>query len=86
MLKWGKFYYHSSSSAVIVFHNPTTKISYYVPNSQYVELKVFDVLGNEITTLVRGVNNAGLHTVESTKSSLAMAFMYTGEISQYLKG
>jgi hypothetical protein len=36
-----------------------------------VELKVFDVLGNEITALVRGVNNAGLHTVEFTGSSLA---------------
>jgi hypothetical protein len=51
--------------------NPSTKISYYAPNSQFVELKIFDVLGDEITTLVRGLNNAGLHTVEFTGSNLA---------------
>jgi oligosaccharide reducing-end xylanase len=51
--------------------NPSTEISYYVPNSQFVELKVFNVLGNEIATLERGMNNAGIHTVEFTGSNLA---------------
>ena len=32
--------------------NPTTKISYSIPNQSHVSLKVFDVLGREIATLV----------------------------------
>ena len=51
--------------------NPSTKISYYVAASQFVELKVFDVLGDEITTLVRGLNNAGFHSVEFSGNNLA---------------
>jgi oligosaccharide reducing-end xylanase len=51
--------------------NPSTKISYYVPISQFVELKIFNVLGDEITTLVRGMDNAGRHSVDFTGSNLA---------------
>ena len=51
--------------------NPSTKISYYVPTSQFVELKIFNVLGKEITTLVSGLKPAGLHTVEFTGNNLA---------------
>ena len=32
--------------------NPTTKIKYLIPKASFVKLKVFDLLGNEITTLV----------------------------------
>jgi oligosaccharide reducing-end xylanase len=51
--------------------NPSTKISYYVPTEQYVVVKVFDVLGNELSTLVSGVKAAGVHTVEFSGNSLA---------------
>ncbi|MFO7448185.1 MAG: polysaccharide deacetylase family protein [Ignavibacteriaceae bacterium] len=44
--------------------NPVTKISYYVPESQSVEIKVFDLLGKEIATLVNEFKSTGLHTVE----------------------
>ncbi len=33
--------------------NPATKISFIIPHATYVTLKVFDVLGNEIKTLVK---------------------------------
>jgi len=43
--------------------NPATVISYQLPLSSYVTLKVFDVLGREIKTLVEGELNSGKHSV-----------------------
>ena len=43
--------------------NPTTQISYTLPKESDVTLKVFDVLGREVTTLVNGKNQPGEHFV-----------------------
>jgi Secretion system C-terminal sorting domain len=43
--------------------NPTTKIKYSVPQSSNVVIKVFDVLGNEIETLVNEEKPAGTYEV-----------------------
>lgn len=43
--------------------NPSTKINYNIPQSGFVMLKVFDVLGKEILTLVDDFKNAGYYTV-----------------------
>jgi len=43
--------------------NPTTTISYAIPKNSYVSLKVFDVLGNEVQTLVNESQNIGKYTV-----------------------
>lgn len=50
--------------------NPTTKISYEIPNSNLVSLKVFDMLGKEVTTLINEKQNAGKYTVEFNAGSL----------------
>lgn len=39
--------------------NPATKISYSIPKSGVVSIKVFDILGKEVTTLVNEFKNAG---------------------------
>ena len=44
--------------------NPATVIRYSIPASGHVSLKVFDILGNEIATLVDEVKNAGTFTQE----------------------
>jgi len=44
--------------------NPTTSIQYAVSSSQFVNLKVYDVLGNEIVTLVDEEKSAGSYVVE----------------------
>ena len=44
--------------------NPSTTIEYSIPQSGLVTLKVFNVLGNEVATLVNGQNDSGKHTVE----------------------
>ena len=44
--------------------NPTTIIKYAMSNEQYASLKVYDVLGNEIATLVNEEKEAGIYEVE----------------------
>lgn len=44
--------------------NPVTTISYELPISGFVSLKVFDVLGNEVATLVDEEKSAGVYNVE----------------------
>ncbi|MFA6026980.1 MAG: alpha-amylase family glycosyl hydrolase [Ignavibacteriaceae bacterium] len=43
--------------------NPTTSIQYSINSSQYVSLKIYDVLGNELVTLVNEVQPAGAYKV-----------------------
>lgn len=43
--------------------NPTTTISYSVAHASYVTLKVFDVLGRMVSTLVSEPVTAGVHNV-----------------------
>jgi hypothetical protein len=44
--------------------NPSTTISYQLPATSLVTLKLFDVLGREITTLVNGVEEPGYKLVQ----------------------
>jgi plastocyanin len=39
--------------------NPSTTLRYHVPETQRVTLKIYDVLGNEVLTLVDGLQPAG---------------------------
>jgi photosystem II stability/assembly factor-like uncharacterized protein len=50
--------------------NPTTKISYALPQNSFVELKVFNLLGQEIATLVNQEKPAGYYQVDFNASSL----------------
>jgi subtilisin-like proprotein convertase family protein len=43
--------------------NPTTRIDFEVPVTTNGELKIFNSLGQEVTTLVQGNLNAGVHSV-----------------------
>jgi len=51
--------------------NPNTAISFQLSAISNVTLKVYDILGNEITTLVDMRLNAGKHKVEFDASKLA---------------
>ena len=43
--------------------NPTTKIQYTLANATHVSVKVYNVLGDEVATLVNGNQDAGIHFV-----------------------
>ena len=51
--------------------NPSTKISYYIPKNSLVTIKVFDILGNEVATLVNEELSAGEHEVEFNAEGLS---------------
>jgi len=51
--------------------NPTTQIAYTIPRSSVVQLKVFNVLGQEVATLVNGTMVAGTHVVTFNPTGLA---------------
>lgn len=43
--------------------NPSTTISYSLPEAGNVQIKIFDVLGREVAKLVDETKNAGKHTI-----------------------
>jgi len=50
--------------------NATTKITYSIPKSSKVSLKIYDIIGNEIITLVDGTKEAGIYEVVFNEANL----------------
>jgi hypothetical protein len=50
--------------------NPTTVVSYQLPVASYVILKVHNILGQEVATLINGVQDAGYKSVEFSAANL----------------
>jgi len=50
--------------------NPATNIKFDIPNSGNVSLKIYDQLGNEMTSLVDGFKNAGSYNISFNASEL----------------
>jgi len=69
--------------------NPITQISYELQTPSFVSLRVYDILGNVVETLVEKIVYAGLHSVEwgGTNFSSGIYFyrLITGEFSETKK-
>ncbi|MCA9734113.1 T9SS type A sorting domain-containing protein [candidate division KSB1 bacterium] len=66
--------------------NPTTKIDYSLADKGRVSLKVFDLLGREIITLVEGTRPAGEHTVTFEAGELASGiYIYQLRSGQFVE-
>jgi Secretion system C-terminal sorting domain len=69
--------------------NPVTTISFIIPQKSFVSLKVYDVLGNEIETLVSKELEGGEHTVNFSPGNLPSAlYIYSinaGEFKEVKK-
>ncbi|MBA4312736.1 MAG: hypothetical protein C0417_08910 [Chlorobiaceae bacterium] len=50
--------------------NPSTKIKFAIPRESHVTLKVYDILGQEVTTLVNEVVQPGYHEISYVGSRL----------------
>jgi|GEM_PF-4801610 len=51
--------------------NPTTVINYSIPKASFVTIKIYDILGNEITSLVNVEKRTGRYSVNLDASNLA---------------
>ncbi len=51
--------------------NPATAIKYSIPEQSYVTLKVYDILGREVATLVNGQKSAGSYEINFNAEKLA---------------
>ena len=51
--------------------NPVTSINYTIPNSDFVSIEVYDVLGNKIETLVNEYKTAGNYQAEFNGSNIS---------------
>jgi hypothetical protein len=56
--------------------NPSTTISFSLPAASDVSLKVFNVLGQEVKTLIDGPMNAGKHSVQFDAANLASGIYF----------
>ncbi|MFA6979825.1 MAG: TIGR03790 family protein [Ignavibacteriaceae bacterium] len=64
--------------------NPATTISYQLPKSGSVTLKIFDILGNEVKTLVNEQKEMGRYTVQFDAGSLASGmYVYQLRVNDY---
>ncbi|NNG26225.1 MAG: T9SS type A sorting domain-containing protein [Ignavibacteriaceae bacterium] len=66
--------------------NPSTKIEFSIQNFGFVSLKVYDILGNEITTLVNSVKPIGVYEVEWKANGLPSGtYFYQLKIEGYVE-
>ncbi|NOS86766.1 MAG: T9SS type A sorting domain-containing protein [Ignavibacteria bacterium] len=56
--------------------NPTTSIKYSVPKTVNVSLKIYDLLGKEVATLVNETKQPGFHTADFNASNLASGIYF----------
>jgi ligand-binding sensor domain-containing protein len=58
--------------------NPSTKIKYQVPRTEFITLKIYDILGNEVTTLVNEAKEPGEYEIDFNGSKLSSGvYFYT---------
>jgi len=58
--------------------NPSTKINFAVPGNGFVNLTIYDVLGNEVTTLINEEKAAGSYEVDFNAEGLTSGiYFYT---------
>jgi hypothetical protein len=58
--------------------NPSTKINYALKTNGQVTLKIYNILGKEVATIVNEVKNAGIYSVDFNASNLASGvYFYT---------
>lgn len=66
--------------------NPTTNIEYSIPEASFVQLKVYDVLGNEVATLVNEEQSPGVYRADFVGTDLTSGiYFYTLQAESYIE-
>ncbi|MGE5795924.1 MAG: T9SS type A sorting domain-containing protein, partial [Ignavibacteria bacterium] len=64
--------------------NPSTTIKYSIPTSEFVSLKVYDVLGSEVATLVNDEKPTGNYKVNFNATNLSSGiYFYTLKVGNF---
>ena len=64
--------------------NPTTTISYSIPVTSFITLKVYDILGREVTTLINEEKPAGTYNLNFNASNLTSGvYFYKMKAGEY---
>jgi xylan 1,4-beta-xylosidase len=66
--------------------NPTTAISYRLSTNSFVTLRVYDVLGREVATLVNGIKDAGFYSATFDGSGFSSGIYLTRIVAQPQNG
>jgi hypothetical protein len=74
-INWNEMQYSLNQNYPNPF-NPSTRIKYQLPSITQVTLKVYDVLGNEVATLVNEEKLAGIYEVEFSASNRFASGVY----------
>jgi hypothetical protein len=56
--------------------NPSTVISYQLPENSFVTLKIYDILGKEVSTLVSGMQSAGFYSLPWNAAGISSGIYY----------
>jgi len=66
--------------------NPVTTISFSVPEASEVKLTIYNILGEEVASLVNGFKEAGVHTVDFNASQFNSGFyIYRLEAGKFVQ-
>ena len=66
--------------------NPSTLIEYSIPEQSFVDLKVYDILGNEVATLVNEEQSAGVYRADFTGADLTSGvYFYTIKAGNFVE-
>jgi hypothetical protein len=69
--------------------NPSTTIEYFLPEAEFITLKIYDIIGNEITTLINEFHQSGKYKVDfnanSYSSGIYIVQMNAGRFIRTLK-
>jgi hypothetical protein len=66
--------------------NPTTKISFAIPTSGFVTLKVYNIMGQEVMSLVNQNMNSGVYTADFNGAALSSgAYFYRLEAGSFVE-
>lgn len=66
--------------------NPSTRINYQIANDNFVTLKVYDIIGNELAALVNNQQPAGKYSVDFNSANLPSGvYLYRLQAGNYIQ-
>jgi len=66
--------------------NPVTNVKYSIPQSSFVSIKIYDILGNEVATLINEEKPAGEYEIKFNGDNLSSGvYFYRLETNEFQK-